>query len=515
MIRPTPLRALIRHPSGLPSSVGFNGLAQISPIVVAFAITPLLLHRLGLDRFGIWSLALIFLSTLTALDGGISASLARFFALYSARSEREESARLLLGSLLFFVVLGFGLLLVAFPIAPVVVDLLHIPARLRDEAVFVLRCLPSLAALALMADTTSALLEGSGKFRALAVSMLASSGTLAVAVVLLVKPGSHLGVLVLATALRYLVLMVVSMAFAVRDLSFHRPLLPSRETTRQVVRYSSRMQLSAAAAFINAQMDGLVIAAVEPVRYVGLYNVALQAASAVRSLPLYAFAPLLTRLTQTFRNEGREAAATDFGRFERRWLPAVLGYGIVGVAAIGFAVPIWLGQRYVLSGIAAAILLGGYVVHVGLTGMRTCYVRAVGRPGLETRYLLVWMAANAALTVPAVLAAGVLGVVAATAVTVVAASAYFVRLCRREEHLTTILPGGRWLVVVAVAAAATVAGEIAVASTGRHGFLPLALAALPAFVGWAIVIAGLRRTTVWELPRPERPPASRTEGVGL
>ena len=54
---------------------------------------------------------------------------------------------------------------------------------------------------------------------------------------------------------------------------------------------------------------------------------------------------------------------------------------MVAIAAIGFSVPIWLGDSYALSGAVAAILLAGYTVHVGLTGMRTCYVRAVGRPG--------------------------------------------------------------------------------------------------------------------------------------
>ena len=63
--------------SELTSHVGFNGLAQIAPMAVTLVLTPLLLDRLGLDRYGIWALAVVVLSTLTALDGGIAASLAR------------------------------------------------------------------------------------------------------------------------------------------------------------------------------------------------------------------------------------------------------------------------------------------------------------------------------------------------------------------------------------------------------------------------------------------------------
>jgi hypothetical protein len=38
---------------------------------VSLAFTPLLNSRLGVDRFGIWSLALIALNTPASLDGGI------------------------------------------------------------------------------------------------------------------------------------------------------------------------------------------------------------------------------------------------------------------------------------------------------------------------------------------------------------------------------------------------------------------------------------------------------------
>ena len=125
--------------------------------------------------------------------------------------------------------------------------------------------------------------------------------------------------------------------------------------------------------------------------------------------------------------------------------------------------PIWLGERYELSGVVAVLLLACYMVHVGLTGMRTCYVRAVGRPGLETRYSLVWTVGNSLLTVPLALLGGVVGVVAATAVTGVVASAYFVMLCRRHEQLRVVVPGRRWWSLAAAAVGITVAGELAIA----------------------------------------------------
>jgi O-antigen/teichoic acid export membrane protein len=491
------LRALVAQPPELAVRVGFNGLAQLAPVVVLLALTPLLLSRLGLDRFGIWSLALVALNTVRLLDGGIAASLARFYAIHAGRGEQADAGRLLVGSSLFLVLVGAALTLAMYPLAPAIVNVLDIPADLEGEATLVLRWVPALAALALMGEATSALLIGHSRFRPLAATTWTSAGAFAIAVILFVD---HLQALMVATAWRFMVLVVANLLSAARHVWIRWPFLPSLANAREVGKYSSWMQLSALTGFANTQLDALIIAAFLPVRFVGLYQIGMQVASAVRSLPLYAFPPLLTRLTTIFGLEGRDEAAVEFERLERRWLPAVLGYGVVGIAAIGFSVPVWLGDPYVLSGVVAAVLLAGYTVHVGLTGMRTCYVRAVGRPGLETRCSAAWTVVNVALTIPLLLLFEVVGVVAATAVAGMIASVYFVSLCRRDERLPTILPERSWWLLVTAAAALTVAGELAIVYyTDFHGFLALALTGIPALAGWAIVAGGLRRAP-WGKP---------------
>jgi O-antigen/teichoic acid export membrane protein len=489
------LRSRVDRPPELLVRVGFNGIAQLAPVVVVLAITPLLLSRLGLDRFGIWSLALVVLNTLRLVDGGIAGSLGRFYATHAARDERVEAGRLLLGSSLALVAIGAVFTLIMYPLAPTLADLLHVPSGLDGEAVVVFRSVPALASLALLGEATSALLVGNGRFRALAGTMWGSSAVFAIAVVVLVQPGPYLGALMAATALRFGVLIAANLWLGAAHVRIRRPLLPPRATVREVAGYSSWMQLSALTGFVNSELDAIVIAALLPVRFVGLYQIGVQVASAVRSLPLYAFPPLLTRLTTIFRLHGRDQTAAAFERWEMRWSPAVLSYGLVGVSAIGFAVPIWLGERYGLSGVVGAILLTGYTVHVALTGMRTCYVRAVGRPALETRCSTMWTVVNAILTVPLALLFGVQGVVSATASAGIVASVYFVLLCRRKERLPIVVPDTRWWLIAALAVGVTLAGELAILTTNLEGFGALALSGLPALAGWAIVGAGQRNAT--------------------
>ena len=97
----------------------------------------------------------------------------------------------------------------------------------------------------------------------------------------------------------------VGLAAGLRDVTFARPYLPHRGTVRDLARFASRMQLSALTGFVNSELDILVIAAFLPVKYAGLYALGLQAAAAARTLPLFVFAPVLTRLAATFRRSGR------------------------------------------------------------------------------------------------------------------------------------------------------------------------------------------------------------------
>src|SRR4051794_32024846 len=91
---------------GLFSGVGFSALAQVAPRAPNLALTPYLIGHLGLDRFGVWSLMVVLLATLTVLDGGVGASLARFYAYHGARGDREGTGRLVIGSLTVFLGLG-------------------------------------------------------------------------------------------------------------------------------------------------------------------------------------------------------------------------------------------------------------------------------------------------------------------------------------------------------------------------------------------------------------------------
>ena len=146
--------------------------------------------------------------------------------------------------------------------------------------------------------------------------------------------------------------------------------------------------------------------------------------------------------------------------------------------------------------------MAGYTVHVALTGVRTCFVRSVGRPELEVHYAVFSTVLNTLLTVPLAIAFGVVGVVGATAAGLVVASGYFVRLCR-PLGLRDRLPGWRYWAAIILAVAVTAAGEFALSLAGWHGTAALLVAGVPALAGLG-VLGGFMRSLLHDARQPSR-----------
>jgi O-antigen/teichoic acid export membrane protein len=484
---------------GLLTGVGYSGLAQAAPLVVNVVLTPFLLQHLGLDRFGVWSLILVLLATFTSLDGGVGASLARYYAFHCARGDRAGAGRLVVGSLVLFVGLGVLVTTGCMLVTPLALDLLNVPAALRGETAELLRVVGPLVTLALVTNSATALLQANSRFRGLATVSAASCCGYAAGVLLFVT-GADLPVLAEVLAARYVILLAGGFSLGMRHITIGRPLLPDTTVLREFRGYALRVQLSGLTTFLNGEIDALVIGALLPIRYVAIFAVGYQAASALRSLPLFAFPPILTRMTSAYAARGLAGSVAEFEAVQPRWLPAVLTYGVVATSAVGFAVQLWVGPELALAGLVAAMLMAGYTVHVALTGIRTCFVRASGRPGLETRYSWFATALNLVLTVPFAVLFGLVGVVAATVVGLLASSLYFVVLCRRVAGLRDRRLTWRWAGATALGAITAVLGELLVLRLEWHGVVPLLLAGVPVLTGLLVTVAAAARdvrTIVW------------------
>src|SRR5438132_7743515 len=83
-----------------------NWLGFAAQLLVAFFVSPRLVHGLGDRRYGLWSLIDSILAYLMLFDLGVAASVVRYVARFEAIQDRESRNRVFSTSLCIFAVAG-------------------------------------------------------------------------------------------------------------------------------------------------------------------------------------------------------------------------------------------------------------------------------------------------------------------------------------------------------------------------------------------------------------------------
>ncbi|TMM13779.1 MAG: hypothetical protein E6G01_14190 [Actinobacteria bacterium] len=462
-------------------------LAQLVPLPITVVMTPYLIHHLGVDRWGLIALVTTLQTIISAFDGGLIATLYRYYAVYAGADDRSSTTKMLTTVLVFVLGVGMVLGILGWFIAPTLVDHFAMPKGLRPETTFYMRTVASLLALGFARSAIAGVIIARQRY---ALNTFLSVSTYAVWVaglVVTVKGGWGLrGVAVTSVAQLFLsALIVVPSALPYLDRRSVR-FLPRAEA-RQLFSYSAKVQVGGLSRLANAEFDNLVIGTLLSVHSVALYNAGTGFATQVSGILGNALRPAANFMARTYGAEGEQSAWNTYVRLQRVW--AVLCSGCVA-AALGasyYAIVNWLGPGFRIGGVIAMIIVAGQGV-LTMAMMLNFYCIILRWADIEVRFGIINVVVNVALT-GALIWIGVLGVVVATAVAWVVSSWSLLRAARRRTSPTAPnFIDGPSLPASIVTAAAVFAMEYVLHPAVPTGPLGLVAAAGPALVGLGIFV---------------------------
>jgi O-antigen/teichoic acid export membrane protein len=492
---------LNNRPRVLLRQTALNGLTQMAPQIATLAITPFVLHRIGIEAYGAWAVFASALMFAVTIDGGLSKSILRFLGDERADDPASRTGVLALG-FLAAVVVGAIVTVLALSVGPVIAGGLDASAHGRDQVTSLLPWLGPLAALQIADGMVVAYLQWLGRWRAAASRALLAQAVFVAAALWTVTRGWGVRGLVIAQVLEVAAALAFSL-LAARD-AFARPRFIGRRLYRELVSYGLKVQALTVTGLLGTQADTLIVAGFLPLRDVAFYSLGFQAATAVRNVPVYALNPLFIRLNATFR-ASREAGIESYRRLQRTWLGFLIVYGAVGITCVPFGLRAWLGPGFGPAMQVGVILTVGGVITL-LTGVITAALYADDHPGIGARYGVIALVANIAFTVPLAWGIGLLGVALGTALGQTVGTAWLLAASREPlsgTHLSALFSPGE----VAMAAAGAVGcglGELAIVTLVSSGVGALCLALVPP-IGF-LALAGLRYQRRI-LPQPATPVA--------
>lgn len=84
----------------------FNTGKQVAAIIVAFVVSPIIVHALGDERYGLWSLMMSITGYYTFLELGVAGAVVKYVSHYAAQHDLEKAKSLYTTATVFFTAVG-------------------------------------------------------------------------------------------------------------------------------------------------------------------------------------------------------------------------------------------------------------------------------------------------------------------------------------------------------------------------------------------------------------------------
>ena len=293
------------------SATGFLG----GTLVLLFT-TPIYIHFLGTERFGLFSLLVAITAPLGILNAGLAQATTKYVAQFGGSEMWSNAARMIETTMVFNLAWGLcGALLLWFGAPWIGATLFHLAPDMFTEAVWAFRVTGVIWLLSQVLGTYQAAITGLQDFRSLTLVQLAQQAVTygSGSVVLLFVPR------VWAVLLPQIIVAIVLIGFW---FGFIRRRIPQirwsprwdEKSARLSIRFSSWQVVNSITATAADQADRLVLGGVVDTAAVGYYSVAATAQARLVGLVWTVFATAFPAISSLSASSGQsERLILDYG----------------------------------------------------------------------------------------------------------------------------------------------------------------------------------------------------------
>jgi O-antigen/teichoic acid export membrane protein len=422
-----------------------NTLAQSSTVLAGYVfsilLAPLLLSRLGLSQFGVWSVTGALAVYAGLVDFGISRAVGRHIAYYDALGDEHSIRQVFTLGLLATLAITIVTFVFAYFAAPAAVDALGVLDV--GEMRTVLLCSAAILALQTLRRVFNAVGIGLRKMVAPNVTNVIGN---------VVNFTFSVGALLMSTDLVFYALanvvadtIGIGISFlAVRHVWKSRLLaMPSRERFKELLDYGMKTQLHFMSHMANMQTDKIILAFAVDVRAAGAFELATRVVFAVKSIGYLAVSALVPTATAEIATRGREVIEPLYRRYTRLSLGVAAPFFVVTCLTAPALLVLWLGEVPWQTSVIVVLLTLAWFVNAGNeTGMNLA--AADGRPGAMAGNTAAMAGMHIVFALALVPFFGLWGVVAGAALSILIATVLFVQRFHRYYQI----PIGEYLAAV-------------------------------------------------------------------
>ena len=367
-------------------NVALNFLAQVWFLVLPLVTSPYIVHRLGVDAFGVLSLATAVIGYLAVLDMGMGTATIKYIADYYAARDFPAISKVVGTSIVIYSCLGLlGTLLILGLANLIVTRVLHVPNDLRSVTLFVFY-VSSVGFLVNMPLTVFSAIPNALQRFDILVGQNALFGTASIL--------GQVALLAMGLSLKALVLLnvVIGVIGIFVFLLISRRLLPGVSfrptfdipTAKRILSFSVLKLVSVMSGQIVFQLDRLLIGVFLPLASVSYYVVPLSLAQRILSIIPNVTTAVFPAVSQ-FRTD-KDRLDDLYFRASKAVLFLVLPIAVALVVFADKVLAFWMGVDFAAQGSVALRLMAVAFLLSSLAAVPGVFAEALGKPGIPALF---------------------------------------------------------------------------------------------------------------------------------
>ena len=411
----------------------YNVIGKILPLLVAVITMPILIHKMGLERFGILALIWTFIGYFGVFDLGVGRATTKFTAEYLARNQTSEISHVIWTSWWLLAALGVIGGVTAFLFIPILTErMLNIPTSLMTEA----RCAFLIMSISLpfvfLTAGTRGVLEAQQRFGLInAINIPAGMANFIAPLPIFFFTNSLVPIVVATVFVRFFVCCLFFF-FSVTSLpGLSKPCWPAKGYIHTLMAFGGWLSVSNIVGPIMVNMDRFLIGSLMTMAAVAYYVTPFDLVSRLNIITysltsvLY---PAFSALEAADRNKLEFFFTHSVKYLLIIMLPLIGGLIILAQPLLFF----WLGADFAQqSSTVMQILAVGFLIN-SLAHIPHAALQATGRPDLTAKLHLIELPVYLICLFPLIKILGLPGVALAWTLRVTLDAAFLFWLCCRQ-----------------------------------------------------------------------------------
>ena len=413
----------------------FNSAGLFWSYLLSFALTPYIIHKIGIERFGIWAIANTAINFFIYFDLGIGSSFVKHIAEYNTKKDYKMINKVINTGLVFSLLFCIAIFIIFLLLKNLIIGLLKFSPEIYEDVLFTFFGILIVFIINYAFTVFKSTLYGLQRIDITNVVFVIVSIPGTIGLILFLSHGYGLKGYVYNSILVALVTVISYAICAYRILPQMVISLKycNIKMFKKLWNFGFKVQIAGFSEFINASLDKLLLGYFLNVRMVAFYELGSKIALTAGNLPSVLLPAVEPASSELDAAKDTRALNNLYTRGTKYIVFLTFPLSLFVITNASLIMHFWMGgPGYEKSALAIQILTIGYSF-VLVNGIGRLIARGMGVPQFEMVSALIILGLNISLSIILIILFGFIGALIGTSVSAIVGSLFF--MIRFHKHI--------------------------------------------------------------------------------